>query len=328
MATDWVETCTGVRERMLDTGFSHMRIHYSADPEKDDVWMRQLSAKYGGVDSPKWRREFEIDYTAVQGQRVYPMFCNIHCEHKTLGRSWAIYRVLDHGIRHPTVCLWVAVNYRGDRHVYREYYMTNRTIAHNCQEILRRTPDDEVVIRDIIDPATRQRIPLSIKDKSPVSVISLYNSNGLNCMPADNSRVGYDKVRDGLLSALARKAVREGMVDEDSRFAKDYFRDAELSAGELAAMANKPALTFEPEVRRCFIEMRNMRFKDLTGDVTQKAAPEEMMDKDDDGPDCVRYAMQSKLPYRYVAKQPQRGSALWDIQQKRLNGANPRYVKR
>tara|TARA_Y100000310_G_scaffold343585_1_gene451939 strand:- start:405 stop:1376 length:972 start_codon:yes stop_codon:yes gene_type:complete len=321
---------TGMRERMLDTGFSHVRLHYTADPEKDDVWARRLSARYGGMDSPKWRREFEIDYTAVEGQRVYPMLSNIHVTHNLhFHDNWALYRVIDHGIRHPMVCLWVAVNRAGDRHVYREYYSVGKTIEFNCMEVLRRSPDDERIIDTLIDPAVRQRVPLSRKDNQPVSTLSLYNQAfGFSCRMADNSRAGYDAVRDGLLSVLARKVMRDGEFDTTSVFAKEYFQDFKLSNAELLAMGRKPSLTFEQCVPRCYMEMRNLRFKDISGDATDKAQPEEIMDKDDDGPDCVRYAMQTKIRYTNAPSRYEKGSHLWSLNRRRTGRSNPRYVKR
>ena len=284
MASDWEELMAGVRQRRLDSDYAHMRIHYTADQEKDTDWVRSRSAKYGGVESPKWRREMEIDYTAVQGQPVYPMLCG---EHRRLqsASGCAVYRIIDHGIRHPMVCLWVAVNKHGDRHVFREYYRSGATVPVNSSEVLRMSL--ERVAATFIDPATRQRIPLSTKDNKPVSVISLYN-NGLGCVckPADNSSVGYDTVRNGLLSTLARRVLLDGHVDPESDFCKTYFDKYQLTTYELEQLAKHPALTFDPACHRVYTEMRNLRFKEVSGDATTKAQPEEVMDFEDDGPDC------------------------------------------
>lgn len=321
MATDWEETCVGVQERTLDTGFHHIRVHYSADPEKNDDWRRWKSAQYGGVDDPRWRREFEIDYNATQGQPVYPMLSAAHIAERLIS-DWAVYRVIDHGIRHPTVCLWIAVNKSGDRHVFREYYSTGKTIEFNCQEISRRS--DETVIATYIDPATKQRIPMGGKDNKPVSVVSQYNrALESACRFADNSAAGYDAVRAGLLAQLARKALREGELNQDDFLAKEYFQKFLISDAELLAMSNRPSLTIASSCPRVFRELRNLRFKEITGDETTKAPPEEIMDFEDDGPDCVRYGMQSKLTWK-KRQVVQKGSILWQIQQKRLRQSNPR----
>lgn len=320
MPTDWIEVIPGVTERTLDTRFHHVRIHYSADPEKDEAWMRRKSAQYGGAESPRWRREFEIDYNAVQGQPVYPMLSKSHVQIRDI-EDWAVYRVIDHGILHPMVCLWVAVNKNGDRHVFREFYSAGRTIPYNCQEVLRRS--EEPVIATYIDPATKQRMPLGGKDNKPVSVVSQYNQ-ALDhaCRYADNSAVGYDAVRNALLSHLARAALRNG-VSEYDHLAKEYMNKFGLTETEILSMASRPALTISPNCTRVFRELSNLRFKEITGDETQKAPPEEIMDFEDDGPDCVRYAVQSLLVWK-KGQPPQKGSILWQLNRKRLNRANPR----
>ena len=326
MATDWKDIMKGVRVRRLDTDYCHVRIHYSADPEKDPDWVRRRSARYGGVETPKWRREQEIDYTAVQGQPVYPMLNEAHVAMRSI-TNMAVYRILDHGIRHPMVCLWMGVSENGDRHVFREYYRSGATIQVNCAEVMRRTPEN--VVQNVIDPATKQRVPLSGKDKAPVSVLSLYrNALKPSFLLADNSKAGYDAVRSSLLSTLARKAMSEGYIDEHSHFAKEYFAKFSLTSAELIEMANHPALTFDPSCFRVFREMRNLRFKDISGDPTEKAKPEEIMDYEDDGPDCVRYGVQTKLRWMKPETCPQPGSYLAEIQQRQSERSNPRYVKR
>ncbi len=325
MATDWKDEGKGIQVRRLDTAYCHVRIHYSADPEKDGQWVSRRSARYGGMDTPKWRREMEIDYTAVQGQPVYPMLTDAHLAMKVT-RDMALYRIIDHGIRHPMVCLWMGVARNGDRHVYREYYRSGATVPVNCAEVLRRTTGN--VVDTLIDPATRQRVPISGKDKAPVSVLSLYNNAlGLSCRLADNSRAGYDTVRNALLSTLARKAMLEGAVDAHSHFAKQYFAKYSLTIAELMEMARHPQLTFDPSCVRVFREMRNLRFKDLSGDPTEKAKPEEIMDFEDDGPDCVRYGVQTKLKWQKQSQTPQPGSHLHAIEQKQRERRYQEYAK-
>lgn len=325
MATDWEDAAKGIQVRRLDTAYCHVRIHYSADPEKDGDWQRRRSARYGGVDTPKWRREMEIDYTAVQGQPVYPMLTDAHIAMRST-TDMAIYRIIDHGIRHPMVCLWMGVARNGDRHIFREYYRSGGTIQVNCQEVLRRTVGN--VVDTLIDPATRQRVPLSGKDKAPVSVLSLYNNAlGISCTCADNSRAGYDEVRNALLSTLARKALEEGYVDEHTHFAKQYFAKFSLTSAELLEMSRHNTLTFDPQCVRVFREMRNLRFRDLSGDPTEKAKPEEIMDFEDDGPDCVRYGVQTKLRWRQPTTAPQPGSHLYDIERKQRLRRNDDYVR-
>jgi hypothetical protein len=50
------------------TGARVVEVHYSADPTKDEEWAANERRKY---DSMGWRREYEIDWTALLGKPVY-----------------------------------------------------------------------------------------------------------------------------------------------------------------------------------------------------------------------------------------------------------------
>lgn len=294
MATKWIQVIPsrsvydshGLRERRLSTGFYHIRIGFSADPLKDDNWARRHAVTYGGFDSPKWRREQGIDYKAFSGQRIWPHLCELHNQIVDVS-TWTKFRIIDQGIRHPTVCLWVAVNQKGDRHVYREYYANDRSIAMNCRAILSMTPENEHIYGNYIDPSCRKR-----SQESLTPLITLYEQNGICCIPADNSFSGYDLVLSSILSTLARYAIRTGDLPK-------VFGDLVVSKDQFLTLADKPALTFDRRfTSRCFDECCNLRWQENKGDLTEKADPEKPMDKDDDGPDCVRYAIASGLYYK------------------------------
>ena len=277
---------TGVCQRRLSSGFSHVRVHYTADPAKDDKWMRQHALNYGGLDTAGWRREQEIDYHAYGGQRIWPMLSKAHHAENDIS-GWTLFRVLDEGVRHPTVCIWVAVNAKGDRHVYREYYATGRSISMNCRAILALTPNDENIRYNWIDPSTKKR---SAESLTPM--IKVFEDNDLPCVCADNSFAGYDAVTSALLSTLARRALYSGELPPSLAVLKP-------SQDQLLVLAAKPALTFDLRfTNNCFTECCNHRWQEIKGDESQVAPREKPMDKDDDGPDCVRYSMQSLLFHR------------------------------
>jgi len=222
-----------------------------------------------------------------------------------LNEDWAIYRILDHGIRHPTCCLWVGVNRRGDRHFFREYYATDKSIAINCRQILRFT--DEEVIDSYIDPSTKKRINYVTTDansekKGLARIMDIYEENKIQCSLADNCAAGYDKVTDGLLSTMARHAMRTGQLPE-------YMAEMGINQDHLCILADKPSITFDLRfVPRAFNETENLRWKEITGDISQKSEPEKTVDVQDEGPDCVRYAMQSDLFWRRPLPKIQEGS--------------------
>ena len=275
----------GLKERKLSTDFTHLRIGFGCDPLKDENWALRHSARYGGMDAPKWRREQGIDYKAYVGQRIWPMICNIHQKQIDVS-EWTKFRVIDFGIRHPTVCLWVAVNPNGDRHVYKEYYSTNRSIAMNSKAILSLSAGEDIA-QTLIDPAARKRSTDTLK-----TIIQSYYENGIYCEPADNSFAGYDSVAAALTSTLAREAMRTGELDR-------HLEKMQPNNDMLTGLSSQPSLTFDPRfTHRCFNECANLRWQETKGDLSQKAEKEKPMDKDDDGPDCVRYAVQSTLYFK------------------------------
>lgn len=277
----WMPTHQG---KMLSTGFFHRFIHYSDDPDKNEAWVAKECVRYGGTSSVRWLREQEGNWDVYGGQRLWPTLCDIHLRDIDVS-DWTKFRVLDHGLLHPTVCLWVAVNEKGDRHVYREFYSTDCSIAMNCQRILSITT--EKIAANYIDPSTAKRNPETLRTE-----ISVYEANGLFCNRADNSRAGYDSVATGILSTLARHALETGYIEK--------FGPIKPDRNSLVSLSNKPALTFSRGVKRCFNECVNLRWRKSTGDVTQNAPKEKPVDKNDDGADCVRYAMASCLYYKSV----------------------------
>jgi len=284
-----------------------------------------MSPLYGGINSARWRREMEIDWGVYAGQRVWPMLNRkYHNSSFELSGDWAVYRVIDHGIRHPTCCLWVGVNHNGDRHFFREYYATDKSVAINTKQIINLTKEN--IIDTLIDPSTRKRINYLTSDGSAekrglARIVDLYINNGISCSLADNSAAGYDKVTDGLLSQLARYAIREGVMPL-------YLQEMNVNQEQILMLASKPAISFDLRcVSRAFNEMVNLRWKELTGDATQQSKPEKTVDVADEGADCVRYAVQSEIYWRRPTVKLAPGSYKDSLLKRFLNHRNKRYRK-
>ena len=275
----------GVYYRDMGNGFGHLRIHYTADPLKRGDWKYKASALYGGIENPRWQRENEINYDSYVGQRLWPSLCGLHsAEIDVFDGNWSIYRSIDQGIRHPTVCLWVAVNAYGDRHVFREFYSVGRSIAENCR-LIRSIDSDEPIVGSIIDPSTRKRSEVSL-----TPLIEVYAENGIFAEPADNSFSGYDRVNLMLLSTLARKKLEGVEVPQ--------LDDFKMTPSMLKEFSQNPCLTFDTRfAKRAFTESCNLRWRESKTDSTQIRQKEKPVDVKDDGPDCVRYACQTNLAY-------------------------------
>jgi len=65
----------GISRRRTKLGFNILRLHYTADPDKDPatqvgkVWYNEARK---GMSAARWAQEFEIDYGALSGQLVFP----------------------------------------------------------------------------------------------------------------------------------------------------------------------------------------------------------------------------------------------------------------
>ena len=222
---------------------------------------------------------------------MWPLLCEKHfAQINIFDGKWNLYRSIDQGIRHPTVCGWIAVNQYGDRHVFREFYSTGRSIAENCR-LIRGVDRGESIAGSIIDPSTKKR-----SEESLTPLIDIFSENGLHCELADNSFAGYDKVSQMLLSTLCRASLRGEPVPELDEF--------KLNKTMIKEFSEHPCLTFNrPYTARIFRECKNLRWKENKGDMTQKGTTEKPVDVEDDGADVVRYACQTDLSYTKVAKQ-------------------------
>jgi hypothetical protein len=277
--------------RQLKSGFVVQEVDWRDDPSHTEEWADRESAKYGGRRSVYWRQNYERELIRG-GLPVWPMLDRqIHVRVVPgLGKSaeWALFRSLDPGFRHPCCCAWVGVNRTGDRHFYRQYYATDRTIALNAKAILEATPKGEMICLTMADPSSNQREPLGLQ-----VIAEVYAKEGLPLIAADNSRAGYEWLTAGFISALARWAVWK----DDVEILRRSLNTPTLTLGDAERLGAAPAITFDPSCasgpQSLFEQCVNFRWREQTGDPEQRAAPQEFVDKDDEGPDVVRYACQS-----------------------------------
>lgn len=110
-----------------------LRVHYSADPAtrpgtpEGDHWLAQALAGYaGGVESPRWRREREIDYGAFGGAKAFP-----HWEQWRQGpivcapfvpHGYTLYASYDHGWNNPAAYHIHGINGDGNIVTLWEFY--------------------------------------------------------------------------------------------------------------------------------------------------------------------------------------------------------------
>ena len=69
----------GIVDKHTPDGIRIWQIHYTADPDKDPEtkeggeWLaNELMGYPGGMASPKWKQEMEVDFDSVSGQLLFP----------------------------------------------------------------------------------------------------------------------------------------------------------------------------------------------------------------------------------------------------------------
>lgn len=124
----------GLSHRLTSQGVPVIRCHYSSDPRKrpgtpaGDSWRARTSAAYvGGTNSADWRREYEIDWNALGGHRVFPEWEQWVGKRKIVippffGEGQKLYGSYDHGWRNPASFHVWGVDFDGDIAALWEFY--------------------------------------------------------------------------------------------------------------------------------------------------------------------------------------------------------------
>lgn len=123
----------GISTRITSSGLPVLRLHYSADPNKrintpqGNAWLAEALQGYpGGVKNPRWRKEMEIEYNALGGQKVIPDWEDwltkgsiVRAVNPT---GWKFYATYDHGWRNPACYLIHAISPQGVCATLWEFY--------------------------------------------------------------------------------------------------------------------------------------------------------------------------------------------------------------
>jgi len=112
-----------------------LQIHYTADPNKDPerdgaAWFEEASAGYpGGISSPQWRREMEIDFEVMGGDPVFPFAMNPSCpifvprlDARKVRQEMSLYGGFDYGTRNPSAFVVWAFDRDGNAYAVWELY--------------------------------------------------------------------------------------------------------------------------------------------------------------------------------------------------------------
>jgi len=105
-----------------------------------------------------------------------------------LDPSWLRFRSLDWGYNHPTVCLWWALDFRGNAYIYRAYRESEYTVGQMARNIVAMTPRDENIVMTLVGHDMRTRI--KTEEVPPeYNMMDEAAANGLYCSLANTERV-------------------------------------------------------------------------------------------------------------------------------------------
>lgn len=285
----------GLSERVTKGGVPVLRLHYSADPEKrpgtteGERWLAQAMQGYaGGMNSPRWRKEMEIDYGAMLGTMLFPNWPNL-C---TNGRvvippfdpiGYALYGSYDHGWRHPACYLVHGINSDGDMVTLWEFWGSHVTYP---------------MIAKIIKGET-VKIPPCGASCHPETRTFLGNpyAGREKWMRADPSIWSEDKPQDdGTMKAVASLFRKEHVYFIPAESGGDT-TIAEWLIGEHWKDPMAPTYRITTACPKLIWEIGRQRHKDVSDAVAQrKAQPEELVDKDNDAFDAMKYFLQKFPP--------------------------------
>ena len=151
-------------------GFRALRLHYSADEDKDPTgtdpskaekaraWISAQRAQW--PDPNDFEREFEISFFAGSGARVFPQFTGqYHLARIEFNRRKVVYRSWDFGW-HAPVCLFAQIDGKDRLCFLKEIVGNQQSTSDFAKHVIQRTaewfPNHVAGFEDYCDPAGQQ----------------------------------------------------------------------------------------------------------------------------------------------------------------------------
>jgi PBSX family phage terminase large subunit len=130
----------------------------------------------------RYKRGYLGQWAGVEGA-VYEAFDPaVHTiEAFNIPDDWRLFRVIDFGYTNPFVCQWWAMDHDGRLYMYREIYMSRRTVADHADQINRLTGNE--------------RIEFTIADSAGAEERATLAQHGIHTRP---SKKGKDSIQNGI----------------------------------------------------------------------------------------------------------------------------------
>lgn len=279
----------GISTRETSLGFHVMRLHYSADQDKNpetetgSAWLEQ--AKQGMSDA-RWRKEFEIDYGALGGELVFPEFDpSIHIVEpfELDPENWTTWMACDPHPRTPHGFVWLGVSGEGDMVIPTSYWPASAvtpTFRATCRQYASAVKFIEEdyklkVYKRLMDVAGK-----SFNASEEHSFFEAYRDAGLSFYPAKKNRdlSGFELINSAL-------------------------QPVKVTIGSETKM--RPRLTIMRGNDELVWQISHLRFSEWKASVTDKDPPEKTEEKRKHLVDCLAYVLLDEP--RHVVKRTAQG---------------------
>jgi hypothetical protein len=278
----------GVSTRITSIGYNVMRLHYSADPDKDpatETGRRWLEHAKTGMSDARWRKEFEIDYGALGGQRVFPEFeetTHVVDLFRMEPDAWTIWMACDPHPRTPHAFLWLGINREGEMVVPFSIWPQN-FVRNDVHATVKDSVDGVHEVEKYLGPHKYRRVMDSagkgMNADEEHSYFDAYEAAGLYFEPAKKNRdlSGFELIN----AALKPTPV---IVGDEQKL--------------------EPLLTFMKGNDELVWQISHLRFAEWHGNVVDKDPPEKAQEKRRHLVDCLAYILLDE-PYFAPPKREQ-----------------------
>lgn len=200
----------GISTRRTKLGFHVLRVHYSADPDKNPQTpqgRRWLEEAKKGMSDARFRQEYEIDFGALGGQLVFPGFdesVHVVADKMPLDPAYStVWLACDPHPRTAHAFLWLAAHREGDLAVVWSWWPEER---HKREGLVTKDYADAVKVIDESELGLKPYLQLmdvagrSFNAEEEKSYFDKYRECGVYFFPAKKNRdlVGYDLINEAL----------------------------------------------------------------------------------------------------------------------------------
>jgi len=257
----------GIEIYRTQAEFCVLRLHYSADPDKDpstekgSEWLAHaLRGTPGGLKSVSWRTEREIDFSAGGGETVFhellQLESEIYIDPFEIPEAWARYASFDYGHRNPSSIHFYAVSPQGWKYAYFEFYSTGMHYK-GLVDVFKSHPD----------------------------------FNNLTYISADPSLWRLDQQSGEGVRSLGELFWEEGI------YLRDRCQNSDIKGIErIREHWNRPkgekALLIMKSCPKLWWELKNLKFQENKRP-TEHSNPEKIVDKDNHAFDDLKYFLLS-----------------------------------